>query len=115
MISDAERRKVAAQLRAIPHINYFGHDSINPTDLWRTIGFLRTVDGRIPTAEVRHLADLIDRPTCTNEGDEYGFHCSNCDELLSITKEIPSHAVDAPYMPSYCPHCGRKVVGGDES
>lgn len=100
-ITNKERREVARKLRAIPHVDYFGYDSINPTDLWRTIGFLRTVDGRIPTAEVRYLADLIDRPTCRkvipNEMEGYVF-CSKCGV------EIGKYGV-----PNYCPNCGAEV------
>lgn len=112
MISDKERREVARKLRAIPHVDCFGHDSINPTDLWRTIGFLRTVDGRIPTEEVRYLADLIDRPTCRNVYDESemgscknGFKCSEC---KNIVEDYEGYCISGEFY--YCPKCGREVV-----
>ena len=100
-MSNEERREVARKLRAIPHVDYFGYDSINPTDLWRTIGFLRTVDGRIPTAEVRYLADLIDRPTTSIDANKHGrAFCVNCgcdDWCL------------ADGNARFCPKCGMEI------
>lgn len=48
--------------------------------------------------------------TCRNDGDDWGFTCSECGEEVSITKEIPYNGADAPYLPSYCPSCGAEVV-----
>lgn len=59
------------------------------------------------------LADLIDRPTCTNQGDDWTFLCSNCGECVTITKEIPCGGAEAPYRPYYCPGCGAEVVEDD--
>mgnify|MGYP004618557905 CR=1 FL=1 len=104
MISDEERRKVANQLRSIPHVNYFGYDSINPHDLWKTIGFLRAVDGRILFSDVQRLADLIDRPAARNvapapSGHEpRAFTCELCGEWWPM---------DCGF--AHCPNCGAEV------
>lgn len=104
-ISDEDRREVANQLRSIPHVNYFGHDSINPHDLWQTVGFLRTVDGRILFSDVQRLADLIDRPTCRWECDADGLYHSECGHIMEFT-------VDGPEGNGFefCPFCGAEVV-----
>ena len=119
MISNEERRKVAEQLRSIPSVDYFGHESINPRHLWETIGFLRTVDGRIPTYEVEHLAALIDRPTCKNDAadgtfrvidcDSYYLICSSCAAEVELTGVLPD-GKRVPFFPSYCPICGAEVI-----
>ena len=95
MISDAERREVAARMRKydvaefkesaiVPFLEILGHGYTG----WRGV--------------LDELADLIDRPTCRklipDEMEGYVF-CSNCGA------EIGEYGV-----PNYCPSCGAKVV-----
>ena len=95
MISDTERREVAARMRKydvaefkesaiVPFLEILGHGYTG----WRGV--------------LDELADLIDRPTCRklipDEMEGYVF-CSNCGA------EIGEYGV-----PNYCPSCGAKVV-----
>lgn len=55
------------------------------------------------------LADLIDRPTCTNlggkdrtDGEGYDFCRSECKFAFNTFGQMPE--------PSYCPECGAEVV-----
>ncbi len=89
-----------------------GTRASTPRHLWETVGFLRTVDGRIPTYEVEHLADLIDRPTCSmvDIGDyqpKHRFKRMACSECGAMHWEQPQKTL--PRM-RYCPWCGREVV-----
>lgn len=111
MISDEERREVAARLR---YEESADPGCLNMIGEWYLISFLQSIDKAVDNGtEYRlreRLADLIDRPTCKNEGDEWGFLCSNCGEDVAITKEIPCGGAAAPYVPSYCPNCGAEVM-----
>lgn len=113
MTSD-ERRKVAENLRKIDKawptlVDDLEEDPLRFGGL-AMAGILACIDGR---AVFRRLADLID-PTCQNDGDEWGFLCSKCGELVSITKEVPCGCGEAPYIPYYCPSCGARVVNCHE-
>lgn len=110
VISDDERREVAARLRERTKkplgknmqrmfsetLGMYAHDNgwLNPdraTSRWDVI--------------VNYLADLIDRPTCRNlgleegtNGEGYDFFCSRCGFAADV--------VD----PRYCPCCRAEVV-----
>lgn len=103
MTSDKERRAVAARMREIMRDDPHG---------WLDVMVEKAVVDVMGEGEKigETVADLIDRPTCRNEGDEWGFLCSECGEDVSITKEIPCGGAFAPYLPSYCPNCGAEVV-----
>lgn len=101
MISDEERRNIAASLR---------HEAAKPNvglaEWWMRLHEIVTGEDDFPDPQetVLALAKLIDEPTCTMEKDEfnvvpYEYWCSNCGK---------SNAFD-PYDYEYCPHCGKKV------
>lgn len=110
MTSDQQRREVAARLRN-------GHRR----DCESQITFIaRMVKGRdiVTVVDVcrlpKLLADLIDRPTCNDVGDDWEFHCSACGCGLDIRDmEVgePTMWKDgAAQVPKYCPSCGAEVV-----
>lgn len=101
MISDEQRRKVAAKMREcdvadfkesaiVPFLECLGYAYKD----WRGI-----LDG---------LADLIDRPTCRNEEDSYdrAFLCSACGYEAYTYSDSNCN----PHDFSYCPECGAEVV-----
>lgn len=101
MISDEQRRKVAAKMREydvaefkesaiVPFLECLGYAYKD----WRGI-----LDG---------LADLIDRPTCKNSEYLYDgsfFECSKCGERWELTYGGP-----ADNHICFCPRCGAEVV-----
>jgi len=63
---------------------------------------------------VRRLADLVDRPTCSNVSEfDDAFVCGECRaEAMLIAKSSSneySEVFNAPFQPRYCPNCGREV------
>lgn len=99
MISDKERREVAARLRADRRQNQESQATF--------IARMVTGKDRVTVVDVLRLpetlADLIDRPTCHLVEDEHGYTaCSECGCTALCM-------LDA----SYCPECGARVVRGD--
>lgn len=108
MISDEERREIAAQLanEAQTWRDTFpdsacdlGESSALMQDLCHFAG----ISGKVLCGSIfQRFADLIDRPTCRklipDEMEGYVF-CSNCGA------EIGEYGV-----PNYCHNCGAKVV-----
>lgn len=110
MISDDERREVAARLRERTKRPMGKSMQRMFTE---TLGMYARNNGwRNPDRAtnrwdviVNYLADLIDRPTCKNfgleegtNGEDYDFFCSRCGFAADV--------VD----PKYCPECGAEVV-----
>lgn len=101
MISDEQRRKVAAKMRECD-VAEFKESAIVPFleclgyayEDWRGI-----LDG---------LADLIDRPTCRNKEDSYDrtFLCSACGYEAYTYSDSNCN----PHDFSYCPECGAEVA-----
>lgn len=117
MISDDERREVAARLRSKKPEEFtfpFGKPvlmhifrSVFPCQMFLTNWILR-----LPYK----LADLIDRPTCYVV--EHKTHCGSygCEEagtlwVLSCGDECVN---DSDFPPRYCPDCGARVVSADD-
>ena len=114
VISDDERREVAARLRACARDVSGTLDFAMYLSNWVGIEgvaddggnhFSGAADRRCAERTLEKLADLIDRPTCRNlgleegtNGEDYDFFCSRCG--------FASDVVD----PGYCPHCGAEVV-----
>lgn len=108
-----ERRKIADYLRALA-----SHSAADEELVQDTLGLYRgnNIEG-YDTYGVKHLADLIDRPTChdVTDLDRESFKCSRCGyRVLSI-----DGAPDAAKLVSpkggvvdfgYCPNCGAEVV-----
>lgn len=95
MISDKERREVAARMREIMRVN--PHEWL---DLMVARSVVDVIEDGAKIGET--LADLIDRPTTTLTEDEDGSTCcANC-------------GCAALYMSdaTYCPDCGAEVVKG---
>lgn len=102
MISDEERREVAATMRAT------ALRGVKGLTLGEVLNSILTGGAPRPTTEMAilaNLADLIDRPTCKNfgleegtNGEDYDFFCSRCG--------FAADAVD----PKYCLECGAEVV-----
>ena len=100
MISDEERREVAARLRgerkgSLPEFiakAAFGVDYAKGTDM---------------LALPKRLADLIDRSTCRNMAmkREDEFFCSECGEHVDIAYLDSAEG----YHARYCPKCGREI------
>ena len=106
MITDEERREVVARLREWLAIPWYERPWSR--DAMQSLG---KMVGAVPGENiVERIADLIDRPTCTNQGDDWTFLCSNCGECVTITKKIPCGVAESTYRPYFCPGCGAEVV-----
>ena len=104
MISDDERREVAARLRVLA-----SHKAADEELTLDALGLYRgnNIEG-FDTHCVMELADLIEPPTCKNLAthlvDE--LVCSACGERVDIAYLDK----DDDYRVRYCPICGAKVV-----
>ena len=98
MISDSERRAVAARMHEILRDDPHG---------WLDAMVVNAVTDVLgeDVAIGETVADLIDRPTCKNfgleegtNGEDYDFFCSRCGFAVDVAD------------PRYCPNCGAEVV-----
>lgn len=119
IISDEERRRVAALLRK--EADGWAEDcpdtvTCESYDYYEFI--LNIVDSadidlsKPPSMLFDRLADLIDRPTCRNIYDESkagacanGFECSECG---NVVEDCEGWLVNGIF--NYCSECGRMVV-----
>lgn len=105
MISDADRREVAATMRAI------SCRGVKDLTLGEVLNSILTGGAPRPTTEMAilaRLADLIDRPTCKNSEYLYDgsfFECSECGERWELSCGSP-----ADNNLNFCPRCGAEVV-----
>ena len=105
MISDADRREMAATMRAI------SVSGLRNLTLGEMLNSILTRGAPRPTTEMAilaSLADLIDRPTCENDGrlNERTFLCSACGYEAYAYSDSDCNPNDF----SYCPECGSEVV-----
>ena len=109
MISDEERREVAARLR---YEESADPGCLNMIGEWYLISFLQSIDRAVDNGtEYRlreRLADLIDRPTCENDErlNERTFLCSVCGYEAYTYSDSNCN----PHDFSYCPDCGAEVM-----
>ena len=128
MISDEKRRGVAEELRALD-VSYLG-DAGNVIDTPEESGALFALilhvanDYRpglhyatshfVARDAVELFADLIDRPTCDDVGNDWTFRCSACGlelDIRDVFEDEPTMWKDgAAQVPKYCPNCGANVV-----
>ena len=99
MITDKQRREVAARLRA----NHRRDRESQGTFIARMVKGSDTVTASYVYRLPERLADLIDRPTCRMEPEGEGFRCSACGTFHDM-----SGFDDFPWP--YCPECGAMVV-----
>ena len=62
---------------------------------------------------VETLADLIDRPTCEDTGDNWTFRCSSCGCELDVEDREGEPTMwlgGSPMTPRHCPNCGAVVT-----
>ena len=110
MITDNERREVAASLRASANV---GGARTLKRELAKALGI--QLDRYTPegshTKILRGLADLIDQPTCRNNGnrDDRGFWCSRCGYEAWTYDDSSCDPSDF----LFCPDCGAEVVEDD--
>ena len=123
MITDEERREVAKRLRG-HDIVITSHDTLEKA----MDKLMKAVYGERPFSPVCYsvrnlcglgyaLADLIDRPTCRNVGDDYMFQCSECGakfEPVTVNGNEYGDVFYTPLKPLYCSACGAMVVEKEE-
>ena len=125
MISNEERRIVAARLRDRTHFVLGKSMQKMLSDVLRL--YRTDVFGKKATANwddiALHLADLIDRPTCRDLVDHKPdpfipskpmtdgfFHCSECGWSGQLFENVGFGDM-LGYKAMHCPCCGAEVVG----
>lgn len=107
MISDKERREVAARMRKIMRDDPHGW-----LDMMVAKAVVDVMGEGVTVGET--LADLIDRPTCkyVSLGNRR-FGCSWCGHVVKLDYDVP--VANEAHMPfNYCPNCSAEVVKCDE-
>lgn len=122
MITDEERRNVAANIRNAANRH---KDDLQDDPDYSPFAALYVVfcgvRGFPRYKDLLHLADLIDRPMCHDlvehkqdpfipgkrMADGY-FHCSNCDWSGQLWEYIGFGGMSA-YEPIHCPKCGEEI------
>lgn len=110
-ISDEKRREVAQKLRdaATECYNY----GVLESDVLNILGVYATDSACLVSSDsVMDVADLIDRPTCRNVGDDYMFKCSECGaefEPVTVNGNEYGDVFYTPLKPLYCSACGAEV------
>lgn len=115
MISDGQRREIAANLRSESEAwletfpdAMIEEEAIGAAIMSDLVVFVG-LDDSSPVHEIyARLADLIERPTCENGGrlNERTFLCSACGYEAYAYSDSDCN----PYDFSYCPDCGAEVI-----
>ena len=111
-ISNEQRRNLASSLR---HDAAYGEGSLS--EWWGRLQFIVLGEEDFPNPKevFEGLADLIDRPTCSNAYDDSGMHvaahvtwfdCSECH--CKVRTDMIGRRI------RYCPNCGAEVVSDDD-
>ena len=105
MISDQERREVAAKLR------YTANDDIGGLSLQRQLAAITKAEDGSWRGVMRRLADLIDRPVAEAvDHKELGYDtCGRCGLDFAVFQPIPGGLGEAVYA-RHCPNCGAEVM-----
>lgn len=113
MITDKQRREIAARLRGVTEEelrSMFLGEILDCAVGGRCLDDEGDIDERLI---LNRLADLIDRPTCRNVGDDYMFKCSECGaefEPVTVNGNEYGDVFYTPLKPLYCSACGAEVV-----
>lgn len=114
MISDEGRRRAVAELRKASTGAYRHVDVLDVIANSIGVDIVGKFDYEAENETYAALADLIDRPTCNDVGDDWTFHCSACGCEIDIREmEVgrPTMWKDgAAQVPKYCPSCGAEVL-----
>lgn len=114
MISDAERREVARKLREIEWRTMPELTDGEILDLLAaSVGFVQHRNEDFDEGLLGLIAELVDRPTCRNIGDDYMFKCSECGaefEPVTVNGNEYGEVFYTPLKPLYCSACGAEVV-----
>ena len=110
MITDEERRNVAANIRsAVNRRKYDLQDDPDYSPFAALYAIFCGVRGFPRYKDILHLADLIDRPTCEmaecsidNSSRSWGMRCSRCGTEFEHEKPV--------YGWNYCPKCGAVIT-----
>ena len=109
MISDEQRRKVAAKLREVETLEYDGDVWCDEGDVLDALGLYNDDDpSSCDPNKVEFLAVLIDRPTCKMESHQevlYG-RCSHCGAF--VRRDAVTDCTGGITV-KYCPNCGAEV------
>ena len=113
MNRNIERRYVAKMLCDLVGEHIDSGDGVSKDELLDVLG-VHIVSGRgfANPVDVCCLAELIDRPTCSNVDDSRHFstftprfECSSCHCRMKLEYiPMPLH---------YCPYCGAEVIAND--
>ena len=109
MISNKERREVAAKLRETEPFEYGGEKWYDEGKILDALDLsFDNVPSIYDPEKVKHLADLIDRPTTKREGGCGAYwRCTRCgafnrkDAVTDCCGVIPSR---------YCAYCSAEVI-----
>ena len=109
MISDQERREVAAKLRGLDE--RIDGVALMCTKLEHDAMALRAIRAVVGKGDIFHLlADFIDRPTCDVRMGVTGRIgvCTRCGAMVEMRAAV-FDALEA--LPTrYCPNCGAEVI-----
>ena len=107
IVTDSERREVAARLRELADAN---EGLLGGERMTRVLGEAQRILGTVGLASVadvlRRYADLIDRPACENFGGEEGTNGEGYEFACAACGFMAGDAGDW----RYCPMCGAEVV-----
>lgn len=114
MISDDERREVVASLREWLAITWYKRPLSR--NAMQTLG---EMVGAVPGENIfERIADLIDRPTCRDDGDGWTFRCSVCGCELDVEDREGEPTMwlgESAMTPRHCPNCGAVVTDKEET
>lgn len=111
MITNEKRREIASRLR------YVANDELGGMSLQKRLAKELELENTSWRGVLRGVAELIERPTCSNAYDDSGmrvrvaahvtwFDCSECH--CKVRTDMIGSCI------RYCPNCGAEVVSDDD-